>query len=403
MKSRSQGRIIKAVVPIVLAFAFPGAALAHFDLLQPPPADNATDGGKGAPPCGPTSPSNVVTPVQGGHPLAISLSETVMHPGHYRFALSINSRSEIPPDPAVVVQGGLSDTAAIENPAVFPVLADDVFDHTTGTAPISWKTSLDLPNITCAKCTLQVIEFMAEHTSNPGGGYFYHHCADLKITADPSLPLADAGVPTADASASGGAGGAGAQRDASTDARGSGGASGSTGGSYGGAGGLPGSGGSAGSGGAGGDRSTGGAGGGTGGSAGAAGSGVGSGSGGAGGSTGAAGSGHAGGSGGTGGSAGAAGSGHAGGTGGTGGTAGTAGSMAAGGSVGMSSAGGTPSSSTSTKSADNGGSTGAGQQAKSGGCSVIARAPSSATATLAFALTVFLAASRRRRPRRSVR
>jgi hypothetical protein len=52
-----------------------------------------------------------------------------------------------------------------------------------------YSTSIMIPNLTCAKCTLQVIEFMAPHTFNDGGGYFYHHCADLKITADPALPL----------------------------------------------------------------------------------------------------------------------------------------------------------------------------------------------------------------------
>src|SRR3989442_8886625 len=28
---------------------------------------------------------------------------------------------------------------------------------------------------------------MAEHGANVGGGYFYHHCADLQITADPNV------------------------------------------------------------------------------------------------------------------------------------------------------------------------------------------------------------------------
>ena len=395
MQWRNQARIITAVVPIVLV-AFPSAALAHFNLLQPPPADNATDGGKGAPPCGPTSPSNVVTPVQGGHPLAISLSETVMHPGHYRFALSINSRSEIPPDPDVVVKSGMSVSAAIENPAVFPVLADDVFDHTTGTAPISWTTSLVLPNVTCAKCTLQVIEFMAEPGSNPGGGYFYHHCADLQITADPSLPLADAGAPAADASASGGAGGnTGGRRDGGADARGSGGASGSTGGTHGGAGGLAsGSGGSVDTGDVGGTRGTGGAtGGSAGGSSGSAGSVAAAGSGGAGGSAGAAGSVASGSSGGAGGSASSAGGLAAGGSGGAGSSAG------AGGRAGVGGSGGTLSSSSGTKAAGSGGNTGTTGPAKSsGGCS-FARSPSSDAETLTFALAVFLAASRRRRPR----
>jgi hypothetical protein len=165
-----------------------GVAHAHFNLMMPPAADNATDGGKGAPPCGPTAASGVVTPAQGGHPLTIMLTETVGHPGHYRFALSINARTELPADPVAVVQGGLSVSAPVESPAVFPVLADGVFDHPVAVSGAVYQTTVTLPNVTCAKCTLQVIEFMAQHGANTGGGYYYHHCADLQITADPNLP-----------------------------------------------------------------------------------------------------------------------------------------------------------------------------------------------------------------------
>ena len=65
---------------------------------------------------------------------------------------------------------------------------------TTPMAP--WETDIQLPNISCAKCTLQVIQFMADHAYNQPGGYAYHHCADLQITADPSK-LLDKGWPTA--------------------------------------------------------------------------------------------------------------------------------------------------------------------------------------------------------------
>ena len=212
-----------------------GTAHAHFNLIAPPPADSATDGGKGAPPCGPTMPSNVVTKVQGGHPLAISITEYVFHPGYYRFALSINARSELPADPAVMVKNGQSVSATIESPAVFPVLADGMFQHTTS-MPMFTGT-IPLPNITCAKCTLQVIEFMAEHGLNVGGGYFYHHCADLQITADPSLPDggtidaagSEAGSPARDAGGMDIAGGSGGSVG-SGGASASGGASGTGGG-----------------------------------------------------------------------------------------------------------------------------------------------------------------------------
>jgi hypothetical protein len=167
----------------------PGTASAHFNLMSPTAADTATDGGKGAPPCGPTSASNMVTPVQGGQELSISLAETILHPGHYRIALA-PTQDLIPKDPDVQTDDNArSISAAIMNPIAPPVLDDDVFDHTSGQTPITFSTMVKIPNINCDSCTLQVIEFMAEHTSNPGGGYFYHHCATLKITADASLAL----------------------------------------------------------------------------------------------------------------------------------------------------------------------------------------------------------------------
>jgi hypothetical protein len=75
------------------------------------------------------------------------------------------------------------------------VLADGLFVHTARTTD-PFETDVQIPNISCEKCTLQIIEFMAEHGVNKDGGYFYHHCADLQITADPAKAI-DAGWPTA--------------------------------------------------------------------------------------------------------------------------------------------------------------------------------------------------------------
>ena len=171
-----------------IALLFPDAAAAHFTLVQPPSSLATEDGGKGPPPCGEGVASGIVSSVQGGHLLTIKLVETVIHPGHYRVALSVNSRAELPVDPNVVTDPtGLSVSAAIQNPVKIPVLADGLFVHTTAPENATWQTNLMLPNINCARYTLQVIEFMAEHGPNAGGGYFYHHCADLQITADPAV------------------------------------------------------------------------------------------------------------------------------------------------------------------------------------------------------------------------
>ncbi len=58
----------------------------------------------------------------------------------------------------------------------------------------TYETQVRIPNINCDKCILQVIQWMAEHAFNNPGGYSYHHCANLEITANPSIPL-DTGWP----------------------------------------------------------------------------------------------------------------------------------------------------------------------------------------------------------------
>jgi hypothetical protein len=183
---------------LALVFLVPSAN-AHFRLIEPAPW--ITDNGLGDPqklaPCGGTSqdpgtPTNIVTKVQGGSNLHIKIQETVFHPGFYRIALAVNSRSELPPDPQPVTvptdKGPRSVAGTIHFPPQIPILADGIFQHTAvATAP--WETDIRLPNITCAKCTLQLIQFMAEHSLNKDGDYTYHHCADLQITEDPSKPV----------------------------------------------------------------------------------------------------------------------------------------------------------------------------------------------------------------------
>jgi hypothetical protein len=185
-------------------------ASAHFKLSEP--ASWITENDLGDPqklgPCGGTSANagtvtNAVTKVQGGQKLHLKWNETVYHPGHYRIALSVNSRAELPADPPVQTKDGdkgpQSVSAAVQNPVKVPVLVDNLFPHDmrppAGTAVPTWETDVALPNITCAKCTLQIVQFMAEHGLNKDGGYFYHHCADLQITADPKAPPADPAWP----------------------------------------------------------------------------------------------------------------------------------------------------------------------------------------------------------------
>ena len=189
---------------VVVAFGVgvavvPTAVHAHFRLVEP--ASWLIEDTRGDPqkagPCGGTNtdwgkPSYIVTRAAGGQKLHIKVQETIYHPGHYRVALAVNSPTELPLDPEVTTvdaeRGPRSVSAKIQDPPRMPVLADGLWPHTAKTdAP--FETDVQLPNINCKKCTLQVVQFMAEHGVNNPGNFTYHHCGELQITADPAKPI----------------------------------------------------------------------------------------------------------------------------------------------------------------------------------------------------------------------
>lgn len=177
------------------------AVHAHFTLRAP--ASWIVENDKGDPqklaPCGgtevnPGMPTGAVTAVRGGQKLKVVVEETVFHPGHYRIALA-RKRNLLPADPEVTMhdtdRGPRSLSAKIETTPQPPLLADGLWAHTEKPTK-NWETEVTIPNISCDGCQLQVIEFMAEHPGVRQGGFSYHHCAVLDITADPSKPAEDA-------------------------------------------------------------------------------------------------------------------------------------------------------------------------------------------------------------------
>ncbi len=165
---------------------FAGDADAHFNLQEP--ACWMSQDSLGLPeklgPCGdetPGTPTGTVTAFQTGQTITITINEIIFHPGHYRIALATN-RSDLPPEPTVTPDDmSPCGSVPIQSPAVFPVLADGIFEHDQPfTEPQTIQ--LKLPdNVTCDKCTLQVLEFMGQHPLNNPGGCYYHHCADISI------------------------------------------------------------------------------------------------------------------------------------------------------------------------------------------------------------------------------
>jgi len=183
------------------ALLVPAAAFSHFILMEPGNylVQNEVGDPQKLAPCGGTSanpgmPSGMIGQYIGGDMMHIKIRETVFHPGHFRLALAVNSRAELPKDPETSTResprGPLSVSAPIDANPKPPVLADGLFVHTTRPAPGTFhEADIRLPNINCEKCTLQVIMWMGEHALNNDGDYSYHHCAELKITANPAMPI----------------------------------------------------------------------------------------------------------------------------------------------------------------------------------------------------------------------
>ncbi len=173
------------------AFAFvSGTSEAHFT-LQSPAAASSQDA-LGSPqklgPCGDEAggtATGTVTAFQSGQTITVTIDEKIYHAGHYRIALSVNDRSELPAEPPVTPNSSPCGTVPVQDPPVFPILADNVFAHSAPfTSPQSIQITLPA-DVTCTHCTLQVTEFMSDHPLNNPGGCFYHHCADISLQTTP--------------------------------------------------------------------------------------------------------------------------------------------------------------------------------------------------------------------------
>jgi hypothetical protein len=211
-------RSIAAAGAGLFVLGAPVAGSAHF-ILETPKGwieENQLGDPQKLGPCGgssamPGTPTNSVTEVTGGELLHVKVKETIYHPGHFRIALSVMDRAELPVDPEDKVKDGpngkpWSVSGKVDPNPKPPVLVDGIWDHHERKPGQEFETDIKVPNINCDHCSLQVIQFMEQHPINPDGRFTYHHCADLKITANPKLPI-DQGWPgQAKAKARGGAG-----------------------------------------------------------------------------------------------------------------------------------------------------------------------------------------------------
>ncbi len=188
------GRIVVGTALLLAAVGVAAPAHAHFFLVAP---DSwMSQGGYGDPqklgPCGNEgggTATGKVTEFRPGQTIEVTIDEKIFHPGHYRVALVVNDRSELPPPPAITAVGfDPCGSVEIQDPPIFPVLADNMLPHSQPFAgPRTFTVTLPA-DVTCTRCTLQVLEYMSNH----GAPCFYHHCADLSIQGDPATPTATA-------------------------------------------------------------------------------------------------------------------------------------------------------------------------------------------------------------------
>lgn len=200
MTTRRVYRIGLGISALAVGLLWSADAGAHF-VLQAPAALTEQDGlgnPQKAPKCGDPGGAALtgeVTAYQAGDTITITINETIYHPGHYRVALALTDESELPEAPTVTPAGG-DDCAMteIQDPPVFPVLADGELVHDASfDGPQSFEVTLP-DDVECENCILQVIEFMSSH----GAPCFYYHCATISIEAAPSMTSGDTSGSTGD-------------------------------------------------------------------------------------------------------------------------------------------------------------------------------------------------------------
>jgi hypothetical protein len=224
-------RLVPALALGALALSSSPSAHAHFTLTNPPSwiQEDAQGNPQKSGPCGGAvggagvTPTNTVTTYTAGETIMVTWKETVGHPGHFRISLTEGESRDSLVTPPVVTSNGdgvsgnsISTTTVPDGTGV--VLLDNLYPRENVAANMPqaepFTQAVTLPNRTCEKCTLQVTQFMTQHAP----GYFYYHCADIKIVASGAAP---AGTGGSAALGTGGSAAAGAAGSANTGAGGS--------------------------------------------------------------------------------------------------------------------------------------------------------------------------------------
>lgn len=158
---KSISKFSMSIILFSLLFAFSQSAFAHArwsltGLVKP--RTNAT-GLKEPAPCGGVARTNTSVVLQSGSTVDVQFEETINHPGHFRIAFS-----------------SVSDLGFNKN-----ILVDNIPEVP---ATRNYTQTINLPNIECNDCTLQLIQVMTDRTPPSN----YYSCADIQLTTTGTLP-----------------------------------------------------------------------------------------------------------------------------------------------------------------------------------------------------------------------
>ena len=201
---------------VSVGVAAPAPAHAHFKLLGPGSwvMEDAQGNPQKAGPCGPDDGSggmmtNEITEVKAGDMVMVDIQETIHHTGWFRISLAEN-RSEFE-DIQFTGAGCTYDMSTVPKEPHGNVLVDGMeMDTNQAGSNRHIMQMVKIPDKPCEKCTLQVIQVMADAFHQPPG-CIYYHCADLKITGSGAgQAAAGSGGSTAATSGSAGMGAAAA-------------------------------------------------------------------------------------------------------------------------------------------------------------------------------------------------
>jgi MYXO-CTERM domain-containing protein len=148
-------------------------AAAHIQLDDPPARTSAQKTG----PCGAadTPPDEVVATYAPGETITVRWRETINHPSHYRIAFDADGEDDFA-DPLDFMDFSGNPT----------VLLDAIADRDGG----EYSAEVTLPEVTCERCTLQVVQVMYDKPPYGDGNDLYYQCADIAIVGEvPEVPV----------------------------------------------------------------------------------------------------------------------------------------------------------------------------------------------------------------------